>query len=93
LEAAGIEPVGGFDETDNCDCGCDFCRGFRAARALHSWRPEWLELASLDADLQRLVAAWGALSKAMRAAVMALIGSIAAVIPVSAPRADKDDRD
>jgi hypothetical protein len=49
-------------------------RGVRAGRALHADCPRWLDLASLDADLQRVIAAWGGLPEAIRTAIADLIG-------------------
>jgi len=48
----------------------------RAANALHSRRFQWLESAFNDADLQRVVASWGAMPDAIRIAVMALAGTV-----------------
>jgi hypothetical protein len=75
VEAAGIEPALEFDATGKLPCGCVFCQECRAALALHSWRPQWLELAFDDADLQRVLDSWGLLPAAIRRAVLALIAS------------------
>ncbi|HEX3655637.1 MAG TPA: hypothetical protein VHV55_07520 [Pirellulales bacterium] len=40
-------------------------------------RSNCLDVASLDTDLQRVIAAWHVLPEAIRAAIMALIGTIA----------------
>ena len=46
----------------------------RAARALYFCRPEWLELALRDADLQRVIAAWDGLPEPIKAAVVTVVG-------------------
>ncbi len=71
-EGTGVESTSDFDAIDDGECGCEFCQGFRAARALHSGRSSWHDLALLDAGLQRIIAAWGSLPKNIRAAMMAL---------------------
>jgi len=58
---AGIEPVGDIDATTGGICDCEFCEGYRAAMTLHSGRSNWLDVAFLDADLQRIIAAWNKL--------------------------------
>jgi hypothetical protein len=61
VEAAGIEPSDDFDATGSSICNCENCQGHF--------------LASLDADLQRVMAAWERLPKAMRKAVLAIVVS------------------
>jgi hypothetical protein len=51
------------------------CEGCRAALALQTGHSNCLELASIDADLQRVIAAWHGLPAVIRKAVIALIGS------------------
>ena len=75
MEAAGIEPASPAESTVNRDCGSVKCHHPCAARALHSGRLNCPYLASLDADLQRVIAAWDGLPDAIRKAVLALIGS------------------
>jgi hypothetical protein len=70
----GFEPTRNFDVTDDGVCDCEFCQGYRAARALHVGSLNCPALASLDADLHHVIAAWGTLPEAIRRAVMALIG-------------------
>ena len=70
----GFEPTRNLDGTDDDVCGCEFCQGYRAARALYFGRSNCLDVASLDADLREVVAAWDGLPEALRRAVMALIG-------------------
>jgi hypothetical protein len=76
-KGSGIEPAFNSDATDFLPCGCVNCQQCRAARALHLGCPDWLYVASADADLQRVIAAWDALPQAIRAAVMAVIGTVA----------------
>jgi hypothetical protein len=77
LEAAavGIEPAVDFDATGKLPCGCVICDECRAAMALQSGRTEWLEWASLDADLQRVIASWTQLPPAIRVAIAAIVQS------------------
>jgi hypothetical protein len=51
-------------------------RGASAELALHTGCFKWLELAFTDADLQRVIAAWGDMLDAIRRAVLALVGSL-----------------
>jgi hypothetical protein len=74
--ATGIEPAFNSDATDILPCSCVNCQQCRAAPALHFGCPDWLETASHDADLQRVIAAWGDLPEAIRRALLALIGSL-----------------
>ena len=62
-KAAGFEPVGDFDTTDDCDCTCDFCQGFLAARPLHGDRSGCLDPASLDADLHAVISEWAQIAR------------------------------
>jgi hypothetical protein len=75
MEAAEIEPSFDFAATGQLPCGCVICEECRAARALHFRRTEWLELASSDADLQRVIATWGNLPEPIRRAILVLVGS------------------
>jgi hypothetical protein len=68
----GIEPAFCAESSLDCDCGCDKCEHPRAARALHPGGLNCHRVASLDADLQRVVAAWYGLPEAIRTATMAL---------------------
>jgi hypothetical protein len=74
--AAGVEPASEFDGNANSECGCDYCKGYGAALALHSRRTMRPEFAPFDADLQRLIAAWHTLPNAIRTAVLALVGTV-----------------
>jgi hypothetical protein len=56
-------------------CGCVACEGRRAANALHFARSSFLELASRDADLRRMISAWAGLPEAIRRATWAMIDS------------------
>lgn len=75
MEAAGIEPVRDFAATGLPPCGCVICKECRAALALHSWRPEWLEVAFDDAELQRVVDSWGSLPHGLRQGILAILQS------------------
>lgn len=75
MEAAGIEPSIDFAATGQLPCGCVICEECRAALALQNWRPEWLEVAFDDADLQRVVDAWADLPEAIRRAAVSLVDS------------------
>jgi hypothetical protein len=71
----GVEPLGDFDAKRNsASTSIDRQQG-AAARALHSGGPNCHCLASLDADLQRVIAAWDGLPTAIRRATLALIGA------------------
>jgi hypothetical protein len=65
MKAAGIEPASGLEPTVNCDCGCIKCHHPCAAWALHPGGSHCRFLASLDAELQRMVAAWHCLPVAI----------------------------
>jgi hypothetical protein len=90
--ATGFEPVGDFDGSGNAACACEFCQGYRAARALHSGRFNCLNVASLDPDLQRVITAWDALPEAMRTVVIALVGVIT-VPPAALPSPVENNRE
>lgn len=82
--AAGIEPAGDFGATADGQCGCEFCRGWRAANVLHSEVASCPGVAAAGAELQRVVATWGTLPEGIRAAVIALIGAVAVGPPLPA---------
>jgi hypothetical protein len=73
MEAVGIEPASDFDVTGQSPSGCVFCAECRAANALHCESSNCLSLALTDANLQRVIAAWNQLSKAAKAAILALL--------------------
>ena len=73
--ATGFEPVSDFDATSTGACACEFCQGYRAAQALHSGRSNRLDVASLDPDLQRVIAGWDAQPEAIRQEIGALVGA------------------
>jgi hypothetical protein len=75
VEATGFEPASCSKSTVNCHCGCVICEDRCAARALHSGGLNCHFLTSVDADLQRVIAAWDGLPEAIRRATLALIGS------------------
>jgi hypothetical protein len=72
VEAAGIEPACDFDGKNERVCDCVNCEKCRAARALHSGRSNWLDLSSIDADLQSVVLGWEEISHPIRKAIVAL---------------------
>ena len=72
VEAAGIEPSDDFGATADSPCDCENCQQCRAAYALHFECFKGQFLASLDADLQRVIGEWDRLPEAVRGAVMAL---------------------
>jgi hypothetical protein len=75
MEAAGIEPASNLAATGQLPYGRVICEEYRAASALYNACSSCLNLTSVDADLQRVVAAWVALPEAIRRAVVVLIES------------------
>ena len=53
-----IEPGSDFVASEILSCGGVICQRGRAARALHSERFKWVELAANGADPKRVLAAW-----------------------------------
>ena len=70
----GVEPNLNSDVTTVGDCGCVHCPRCGAAHALQDGHFDCPALASLDADLQRVVGAWDGLPAHMRKTVLALVG-------------------
>jgi hypothetical protein len=70
----GVEPNLNSDATGDGDCVCDFWPGCRAANALQDGCSNCPALASLDADLQRVVGAWEGLPEHVRKTILALVG-------------------
>jgi hypothetical protein len=75
LGATGFEAADESAVTADDDCPCEFCLGWRAANALQGRGSNCLDLASRDADLQRVISVWAVLPAAIRRAVVALIGT------------------
>jgi hypothetical protein len=75
LGATGFEAEADSDVINDGNCLCNFCRGWRAANALQKDGSKCPDLASFDADLQRVISAWGRLPEAIRRAILALIGT------------------
>jgi hypothetical protein len=73
-EGMGFEPTCNSTATDDGLCRCEFCQGYRAARALYVGSPNCPGLASFDTDLQQVIATWDGLPDAIRKAVTALVG-------------------
>jgi hypothetical protein len=71
----GIEPASCAESTVDCNRGCANCHPPSAARALHSGGLNCHFLASLDADLQRVIAAWNGLEEPIRKVIRAVIDS------------------
>ena len=76
MAGAGIEPAFNSDATNFPPCSCVNCQQCCAAPALQFCRPDWLELASVDADLQGVIAAWSSLPEAIRTTFMVLISTV-----------------
>jgi hypothetical protein len=74
VEAAGIEPSADIYATDNALCNCEYCQQCRAANALHFDCVKSHFLASLDTDLQRVIAGWERLDGTTRHAIAARFG-------------------
>ena len=74
-QAAGFEPATSSEATANCESGCVERQHRSAALALHSGGSDCHCVVSLDADLQRVIAAWDGLPAAIRKATLALIAS------------------
>jgi hypothetical protein len=72
---AGIEPARDSDAIVNLSCACGNCEQCRAAPALHFPHSEWLDPASIDADLLTVVLAWEKISGPIRKAIVALAES------------------
>jgi hypothetical protein len=75
-EGMGFEPTIDFDATGDLSCRCVICQECRAANALHSGCLTWLELASRDTDLRRVIDAWEKLPAAIRRAIVTLVSAI-----------------
>jgi hypothetical protein len=75
VEDRGLESLTDFDASENPISTSGGCPECRAARALNSGGLNCCCLASLDPELQRVIAAWDGLPEAIREAAIALIGS------------------
>jgi hypothetical protein len=80
-EGMGFEPTLNSAVTGNLPCGCVICDECRAANALQSGRPTWFAMASVDADLHRVIASWPTLPGPIRAAMMALVATLPPIPP------------
>jgi hypothetical protein len=69
VEAAGIEPSFDFDATDSAVYDRDNCQQCRTAYALPFECFKSRLLASLDADLQHVIASWNGLRETTRRAI------------------------
>ena len=72
MEAAGIEPAEKIDATDSAASGSENPPPPRAANALHSSDTNCLDLSSLDADLQEVIAAWNEIPFNVQQAILML---------------------
>jgi hypothetical protein len=70
----GVEPANDQAATADGDCSYGECRCSGAANALQGRRADCPAPASLDGDLQRLLAAWDGLPLRIRKTVLALVG-------------------
>ena len=73
---AEVEPNLNSDTTADGDCGCVNCPACCTANALQGGRSDCPALASLDADLQRVVGAWDGLPTHIRKTILALVGFV-----------------
>lgn len=71
IGVTGFEPNAEFVASKDGSCNCDFCQGFRAARALQRLSPDCLELATNDTDFRQAIQAWQRLDAAAKAAIAA----------------------
>jgi hypothetical protein len=71
----GLEPSAEFYRTDDAASSSVIREACGAARALHSGRPNWLDLASIDTDLLSVVLAWERISEPIRKAILSLAGA------------------
>jgi hypothetical protein len=76
----GFEPTLDNAITTESRSSCENCLSVHAALALHGGSSNCLSLASIDADLNEVLAAWEQLPQAIRAAIMALVGSVPAAL-------------
>ena len=75
VEDRGVEPLKDSAATSDADSTSVDCEACRAARALHLGDADWLQLSSLDADLQSVLLAWERLPEPIRRAILALVES------------------
>ncbi len=74
-KAAGIEPASNVYGKTERACDCANCEECLAASALHSGRPNWLDLSAIDADLLNVVLAWEKISNPICNAIVTLAQS------------------
>lgn len=72
---AGLEPASDSALNAYQLCGCEKCRSCRAALALHKECIESRLLASLDIDLQHIIAAWEQLLASIKKAIRTLVNA------------------
>jgi hypothetical protein len=73
IGATGFEPVGGLSGSGSACSDCGIQQESCAAGALRSGDTNWLDLSSVDVDLQEVIAAWTSLPTAIRRAITSLI--------------------
>lgn len=75
MEDGGFEPTLNNNATKLCACSCELCNDPCAANALHLCGSNCQFVATIDADLQSVIAAWNRLPKPIRNAIVALVHS------------------
>lgn len=75
IEDSGAKPLKESAASSNAVVTSDDREASRAAPALHSGCPGWLQLSSLGADLQSVLLAWKRLPESIRRAILALVES------------------
>jgi len=73
MEDRGLEPRAVFDVTENHESTCVRCQEGSAAQVLHTGGIICHLMSSLDADLQRVIAAWDGLPAAILKAIATLL--------------------
>ncbi len=76
VEAAGIEHGDDIIANEDQLCSCEKCQECRAANALHGNCSTGRYLASLDPDLQSLIASWGSLDEASKGRLIVALADL-----------------
>jgi hypothetical protein len=72
-EDMGLEPAIDFNTNVDAACNCDKCDQCGAVNALQTNSAVGLCMASIDADLQLVIAEWEEAPQAIRRAILALL--------------------